>query len=184
MQSVWLCAAIVVVGCSSGPVFEVDPGSTVTWTPDVIELQRIPAHCGMTNPPFDDLDLYNLSVSDTQGLASVYIVFVRTDMVDHDYPISLGPLIANLDQQSGITAVNTTSETNGDVNFSYFAGDDLMDAHQLPLASVTVRFSALPQFVGDVLVATTTIEFFDGGVFSFTARPTLPGVDRNPCPQV
>jgi hypothetical protein len=94
-------------------LFEVRQDSTVKWTPDRITFERIPARCGVANPPFDDLDLYQLLVYDAQGpegssQTGVDITFVRTDLVNKDYSISLSPLGANVYEQAGITAVNTT----------------------------------------------------------------------------
>jgi hypothetical protein len=165
-------------------VFQPDDTSTVKWTPDQVTLTRYPATCGAVPPPFDDLDLYDLDLyqtSDAPG-TSVNVTFVRTDVVGRDYALTLtAPLPEVPDQEVGITSVNTTTEPNGDVNFHYQQGQPAIAP--LPLAAVTVRFSALPREDGDELVADTRIEFADGNVLAFTARPTLPSVTRNPCPQ-
>src|SRR5262245_52713409 len=96
--------AILVAGCGSEPVFEINPDSMVTWSPDEIALTRYPAICGVTNPPFDDRDLYGLSVYDARGpegtpQTAIHISFVRTDLEGKDYPIEMSPPSAN--EQTG-----------------------------------------------------------------------------------
>lgn len=183
-HSVWLFAAMV--GCTSNVLFETNPDSTVMWTPDNIELQRYPSTCGIANPPFNDQDLFGLSVYDARGpvgtpQTAIYISFMPTDVVNHDYPISLSPVGEVPNQQGGITADNTTSSTNGDVNFSYQQGQEASTPGALPLAEVIVRFDALPHANGDLLIALAEITFNDASILSFTARPTLPSVKFNSC---
>ncbi|MEO6775697.1 MAG: hypothetical protein ABI467_22235 [Kofleriaceae bacterium] len=186
MRVAWLSVFSLTAGCTA-PLFETNPDSTVMWIPDEVTLTRYPAKCGVADPPFDDLDSYDLFLYDTRGpegtpQTAIAIDFVRTDLVNVEYPIALAPFHVDLpDQQDGATAVNTTSNANGDVNFWYERGQRMPD--RLPLAAVTVTFAAFPSEDGDELVAHASVWFNDGGVCSFTARPTLPSAGANLCPR-
>jgi hypothetical protein len=161
-------------------LFELDASSTVRWTPDVVKLARIPFRCGVIPAPFHDLDVYSLDLTNTKGATTVQIDFVRTDVLNQDYLLSLGPLLPDVaNQQTGVTPVNVSPD--GDVHFYYRQGPPPIAP--LPLSQVIVRIDALPRADGDELVAHATITFADGNVLAFTARPTLPSVTWSPCPE-
>jgi hypothetical protein len=168
----------------SNALFEIDEGSSLTWAPDQISLQRISDRCGIADPPFDDGDLYQLLLHEVREPAgtrqtTVSITFVRIDAIGKDYDISFPEPDDVPVQQDGIVGGSETTPPSVDLDFA--AGQEMIAP--LPLQGATVRFCALPRADGDQAVVSTHIRFHDGAVLAFTARPKLPPVASNRCGQ-
>ena len=165
-------AAVLLAACTSSQTEDL-PDSTIHFHP-AASLIREPAQCGVSDPMFEDADLYDLQlVGDmTQAHPTVIsVAFHRTLPQDQPLPVDLQPfgLISYSTDANG----NMTDEIYGQVgtlpfqdnSFEWSQSSDVHEVDATALTGASFVIDAMPAADGDAGTFTLRMEFEDGGVF-------------------
>jgi hypothetical protein len=169
--------------------------NTVAFTPTEIDLERFATQCGVSNPIFQDSDLYDFSILGHTIVQGQYrtvitITFHRTIELGNDLPVQLdafGVIGYQIDSQGNETHPEygqggpLPDPRNTDSSFGWSQGTDATELDSQALTNVTVRFDALPQADGDAADLTLRMVFADGRVYHVKLQAPLV-TDAGGCP--
>lgn len=149
------------------------PDSTIHFHP-AASLIREPAQCGVTNPMFQDADLYDLQLVGDMSQAHptvISVTFHRTLPETEPLPVDLEPfgLISYSTDQNG----NMTDEIYGQVgtlpfqdnSFEWSQSSDVHEVDATALTDTSFSIDAMPAADGDAGTFTLRMDFQDGGIY-------------------
>jgi hypothetical protein len=173
-------ALLVACGSSSTttPASVVNPGSTLSFTPSQVTAVRLPAGCGVMNPPYTDNDVFELSVAGSTAQkppTDLFLALERTVTVGS--PLSLAPMAVQTNPGPPASArMQTAATPDGVATFSFSWGADASEIDPNTLASVTLTVEAFPAKDGDLLTVRCVLTFTDSKTLDMTfSSATLSG---------
>jgi hypothetical protein len=172
--AVWalVASAACAVACSGSaapqPPVVVNDGSTLTFTPTELLVNRYPTVCGVANPPYGAGDLFSMGAI---GVGAGDPSAGPLTAIDLSFHTPLAPqftsalvLSAATPEQAAGGPYRSQSATTGDssLTFSFQWGTNAAEIDPNTLRLVDVTILAIPGRDGDPLTVRFVLQFADG----------------------
>jgi hypothetical protein len=151
--------------------YAVNPGSTLAFSPSEVTANRFPNTCGVSDPPYDDADVFSLLVVGAHTTQPPYtglsLSVKRTVTVGTSYALQVSPVVTVTNPNQIDTAQNAGTP-DGTLQFGFSWGSNKDEIDPNPLAAVTVTVLAFPAKDGDPLTVHYVLSFTDAQTLDIT----------------
>lgn len=178
----YLLLALSTAACTHGTGLENQPDSTLTFSPASITLQRYATVCGVENPPFEDTDLYSMTLlgaaTGNEHPTMLQVSFHRTLPLSQALPVDLLPFgVVSATISSDGTEIDFYGQDGSlpltDNSFTWSQGSNPAEVDGNPISDASVTFDAMPAADGDDGTLTIRMEFNDGGIYDSQVSAAL-----------
>jgi hypothetical protein len=159
------------------PLSQVNPGSSLQFTPSEVDKARNANGCGLTSPPpYSAADDYSMNIIGDKNTAPPFtaIFFTATPNADIGTPYAL-PLSPQVTiQNPGQTDITQDAQSaEGALSFEFGSGSRVGEIDSTPLSAVTVTVLAFPHEDGDSFTVRFVLAFSDGQTLDETFSNTM-----------
>jgi hypothetical protein len=157
-------AAACSSGSSSPPPVVVNPGSTLTFSPTTIYAWRVPAACGVANPPYGPGDIYSLQAvgAQVQGPRTGFAVMMPQAVAAGTSYDLVPAAVVTIQNPQSISRTQNASPPDGALYFQFsWSEADLGEIDPNPLDHVGITVVAFPSADGDPLTVHYVLHFTD-----------------------